>query len=58
MRNGYISRSHRGTMIAGAMLLGIGHAFMGARQETVLESKDETNRKKDAQSGEPPDAVG
>lgn len=57
IRHGYISRRHSGAVVAGAMLLGLGYIFAGARQETVQESKDEANRKKDAQSGDPPDPV-
>ncbi len=54
MRNRPISRRSRGAIIAGAMLLGWGGVYTGRQQDMVQESKDEANRKKDAQSGDSP----
>ena len=54
IRNKRLSRRFGGAAVAGAMLLGLGNVFGGSQQEAVQESKDETSRKKDAQSGEPP----
>jgi len=55
LRNKRFSRRYGGAMMAGAMLLGLGNVFTGGQQEMVQESKDEAKRKKDAQSGDPPE---
>ena len=52
MRLRRLSRN-KGVALASALFFSFG-VFQPQAQETIQESKDETRRKKDAQSGDPP----
>jgi hypothetical protein len=53
MRKARLSPRSSGLLFGTAMLIGLGNVFGGGKPEIVQESKDDANRKKDAQSGDP-----